>query len=125
MVDRGVITSRNPDDLDAFSRKIIEALAERRSNKRSAGLRREKFSPLPGTLAPQCGCIGSGMGESSMYDAAYLREHSERYRRLARTYSDLVIRKRLSVLAEEFDAKAQELRRLARLRYAALSPKVN
>ena len=60
-----------------------------------------------------------------MYDAAYLREHSERYRRLARTYSDLVIRQRLSVLAEEFDAKAQELRRLARLRYASLSPKVN
>jgi hypothetical protein len=29
VVDRGVITSRNPDDLDAFSREIIEALAER------------------------------------------------------------------------------------------------
>ena len=53
-----------------------------------------------------------------MYDVAYLREYAERYRRLARTYSDLVIRKRLAALAEEFDAKAQELRRLARLRYA-------
>jgi len=60
-----------------------------------------------------------------MYDVAYLREYAERYRRLARTYSDLVIRKRLAALAEEFDAKAQELRRLARLRYASLSPKVN
>jgi len=36
VVDRGVITSRNSDDLDAFSRKIIKALAERRSNKRTA-----------------------------------------------------------------------------------------
>jgi protease I len=36
VVDRGVITSRDPDDLDAFSRKIFEAPAERRSNKRTA-----------------------------------------------------------------------------------------
>jgi protease I len=36
VVDRGVITSRNPGDLEAFSRKIIEALEERRSGKRSA-----------------------------------------------------------------------------------------
>jgi protease I len=36
VVDRGVITSRNPDDLDAFSRKIVEALVERGSNKRNA-----------------------------------------------------------------------------------------
>ncbi|HLH98074.1 MAG TPA: type 1 glutamine amidotransferase domain-containing protein [Xanthobacteraceae bacterium] len=33
--DRGVITSRNPDDLEAFSSKIIEVLAER-SGKLSA-----------------------------------------------------------------------------------------
>ncbi len=30
VVDNGVITSRNPDDLDAFSRKIIEQVAKRR-----------------------------------------------------------------------------------------------
>ena len=29
VVDRGVITSRNPGDLEAFSRKIIETLAQR------------------------------------------------------------------------------------------------
>jgi protease I len=36
VVDGGVITSRNPDNLDAFSRKIIEALAERHRNTRTA-----------------------------------------------------------------------------------------
>jgi protease I len=33
---RGIITSRNPGDLEAFSQKIIEALAERRGSKRTA-----------------------------------------------------------------------------------------
>jgi deglycase len=33
---RGIVTSRNPDDLEAFSQKIIEALVERRGGKRSA-----------------------------------------------------------------------------------------
>jgi hypothetical protein len=60
-----------------------------------------------------------------MYDVAYFREHAEYYRRLARTYSGLVIGKRLASLAQEFDAKAQELRRLARLRYAPLPPEMN
>lgn len=36
VVDRGVITSRNPDDLEAFSRKIVEILAERRSGRSAA-----------------------------------------------------------------------------------------
>jgi protease I len=35
VVDRGIITARNPGDLEAFSRKIIETLAEGRG-KRSA-----------------------------------------------------------------------------------------
>jgi protease I len=30
VVDKGVITSRNPDDLDAFSSKIIEQVAKSR-----------------------------------------------------------------------------------------------
>ena len=36
VVDRGIITSRNPGDLEAFSRAIISALAEQQSNKRTA-----------------------------------------------------------------------------------------
>jgi protease I len=36
VVDRGVITSRSPDDLEAFSRKIIEVLVERHGSKRTA-----------------------------------------------------------------------------------------
>jgi protease I len=36
VVDRGVITSRNPGDLSAFSTKIIEALGETRAKKRAA-----------------------------------------------------------------------------------------
>jgi protease I len=36
VVDGGVITSRNPDDLEAFSAKIIDALTERRRNKRQS-----------------------------------------------------------------------------------------
>jgi protease I len=36
VVDQGVITSRNPDDLEAFSAKIIEEIAEGRHTQRSA-----------------------------------------------------------------------------------------
>src|SRR5437763_8028703 len=36
VVDQGVITSRNPGDLEAFSAKIIEEIAEGRHAKRSA-----------------------------------------------------------------------------------------
>ena len=36
VVDQGVITSRNPGDLEAFSVKIIEEISEGRHNQRSA-----------------------------------------------------------------------------------------
>ena len=36
VVDQGVITSRNPDDLEAFSAKIIEEIKEGRHSQRSA-----------------------------------------------------------------------------------------
>jgi deglycase len=36
VVDQGVITSRNPGDLEAFSAKIIEEVREGRHNRRSA-----------------------------------------------------------------------------------------
>jgi protease I len=36
VVDRNVITSRNPGDLEAFSKKIIEALAERHGTRSAA-----------------------------------------------------------------------------------------
>src|SRR3954471_1555440 len=36
IVDQGVITSRNPGDLEAFSAKIIEEISEGRHNQRSA-----------------------------------------------------------------------------------------
>jgi protease I len=36
VVDNGVITSRNPSDLDAFSAKIIEEVREGRHTQRSA-----------------------------------------------------------------------------------------
>lgn len=36
VTDQGVITSRNPGDLEAFSKKIIEEVAEGRHNQRTA-----------------------------------------------------------------------------------------
>jgi deglycase len=36
VVDQGVITSRQPGDLEAFSAKIIEEIAEGRHTRRSA-----------------------------------------------------------------------------------------
>ena len=36
VTDKGLITSRNPGDLDAFSSKIIEEMAEGRHSQRSA-----------------------------------------------------------------------------------------
>jgi protease I len=36
VVDQGVITSRNPGDLEAFSAKIIEEVAEGRHTQRHA-----------------------------------------------------------------------------------------
>ena len=36
VVDQGVITSRNPGDLDVFSAKIIEEIAEGRHSQRTA-----------------------------------------------------------------------------------------
>ncbi len=36
MVDNGVITSRNPGDLNAFSAKIIEEVREGKHTQRSA-----------------------------------------------------------------------------------------
>ena len=36
VVDQGLITSRNPGDLEAFSRKIVEEVAEGRHSQRSA-----------------------------------------------------------------------------------------
>jgi len=36
VVHRAIITSRNPDNLEAFSAKILEALAEHRGSKRTA-----------------------------------------------------------------------------------------
>jgi hypothetical protein len=46
-----------------------------------------------------------------MYDAAYFREHAERYRRLADAFRDCRISDRLAKLADESDGKARDLRR--------------
>ena len=37
VTDRGLVTSRNPDDLPAFNRKMIEEFAEGRHERRTAG----------------------------------------------------------------------------------------
>jgi hypothetical protein len=47
VVNRGVITSRNPDDLDAFSRKIIEAWGTPQQQAH-CGLSPEKTLSAPG-----------------------------------------------------------------------------
>jgi len=44
-----------------------------------------------------------------MYDAAYFREHAERYRKLADAFRDRPISNRLAALANEFDGKARDL----------------
>jgi protease I len=36
VVDRGIITSRNPGDLEAFTKKIIEEVQEGRHQRREA-----------------------------------------------------------------------------------------
>jgi protease I len=36
VTDEGIITSRNPGDLEAFSNKIIEEVSERRHQRRTA-----------------------------------------------------------------------------------------
>ncbi len=46
-----------------------------------------------------------------MCDAAYFREHAERYRKLADAFRDRPISDRLATLADEFDGKARNLRR--------------
>jgi hypothetical protein len=53
-----------------------------------------------------------------MNDTAYLREHAERYRHLARAYNDHVICKKLAALAQECDDRVRELRQRAGLRHA-------
>ena len=50
VIDGGVITSRGPDDLEAFSRKIIEALAERQS---------KPPRPTPGECAKTWGSLAA------------------------------------------------------------------
>jgi hypothetical protein len=42
-----------------------------------------------------------------MNDAAYFRDHAERYRKLAHAFRDHAISARLATLAEEFDSKAR------------------
>jgi hypothetical protein len=46
-----------------------------------------------------------------MDDAAYFRDHAERYRKLAAAFSDRPISARLARLAEEFDVEARNLPR--------------
>jgi hypothetical protein len=47
-----------------------------------------------------------------MDDAAYFRDHAERYRKLADAFRDHPISTRLATLADEFDSKARNLPRL-------------
>jgi hypothetical protein len=56
-----------------------------------------------------------------MYDAAYFREHAERYRKLADAFKDRPISDRLAMLADESDGKAREL---CRQRSGALNLRV-
>jgi hypothetical protein len=46
-----------------------------------------------------------------MDDAAYFRDHAERYRKLADAFRDHPIGTRLATLADEFDSKARNLTR--------------
>jgi hypothetical protein len=46
-----------------------------------------------------------------MDDAAWFRDHAERYRKLAGAFRDHPISTRLATLAEEFDGKARDLSR--------------
>ena len=46
-----------------------------------------------------------------MYDIAYLRKLSERYRKLARTFQHTQIRERLEALADELEWKVRDLQR--------------
>ena len=51
VVDQGVITSRQPGDLGAFSAKIIEEIAEGRHTRRSAA--------QPNVGSDDCGWLGA------------------------------------------------------------------